>query len=287
MRGEEWVSSAPKHLLLYQYFGWEPPELMHLPLLRNPDKSKLSKRKNPTGILFYRAMGYLPEALLNFLGLLAMPAREGEDEAHGSRRDGRAVSNSSTFRSAARFSTSAKLDWLNGRYLRERLDRRLVRTRRARAWAISPQRLTRIAPLAAAARRAFQRSRSAARVFFSGRLSLDARGLLADKLEEQRDAPGAGACDVGLSSACRRGTRAASKARSDASLPRSGRKPREIARPFYVAMTGSPTSIPLYDSMELLGRDMARERLRDALDAPRRADKAREGSAGSPMLDSA
>ncbi|MEA2688232.1 MAG: glutamyl-tRNA synthetase, partial [Candidatus Eremiobacteraeota bacterium] len=51
IRGEEWMSSAPKHLLLYGYFGWEPPVLMHLPLLRNPDKSKLSKRKNPTGIL--------------------------------------------------------------------------------------------------------------------------------------------------------------------------------------------------------------------------------------------
>ena len=79
-RGEEWVSSAPKHLLLYSYFGWEPPKLMHLPLLRNPDKSKLSKRKNPTGILFYRAMGYLPEALINFLALLANAMREGEDE---------------------------------------------------------------------------------------------------------------------------------------------------------------------------------------------------------------
>ncbi len=56
-RGEEWVSSAPKHLLLYAYFGWEPPVLMHLPLLRNPDKSKLSKRKNPTGILFYQRDG--------------------------------------------------------------------------------------------------------------------------------------------------------------------------------------------------------------------------------------
>ncbi|HVA34411.1 MAG TPA: glutamate--tRNA ligase, partial [Candidatus Baltobacteraceae bacterium] len=79
-RGEEWVSSAPKHLLLYSYFGWEPPKLMHLPLLRNPDKSKLSKRKNPTGILFYKHMGYLPEALLNFLGLLVNAARDGEDE---------------------------------------------------------------------------------------------------------------------------------------------------------------------------------------------------------------
>src|ERR1700761_433021 len=78
MRGEEWVSSAPKHVLLYQYFGWEMPKLIHLPLLRNPDKSKLSKRKNPTGILFYQAMGYLPEALLNFLGLLSNSVPEGQ-----------------------------------------------------------------------------------------------------------------------------------------------------------------------------------------------------------------
>jgi glutamyl-tRNA synthetase len=68
IRGEEWIPSAPKHQLLYQYFGWEMPELCHLPLLRNPDQSKLSKRKNPTSILYYRDQGFLPEALLNYLG---------------------------------------------------------------------------------------------------------------------------------------------------------------------------------------------------------------------------
>jgi len=71
IRGEEWISSAPKHLLLYEAFGWEPPVLAHLPLLRNPDKSKLSKRKNPTGILYYRQAGFLPQALINYLGLMA------------------------------------------------------------------------------------------------------------------------------------------------------------------------------------------------------------------------
>jgi len=70
IRGEEWISSGPKHKLLYDYFGWEMPELIHMPLLRNLDGSKLSKRKNPTGILFFRRMGYLSEALLNFLGLM-------------------------------------------------------------------------------------------------------------------------------------------------------------------------------------------------------------------------
>ncbi|WP_372748551.1 glutamate--tRNA ligase, partial [Litorivivens sp.] len=68
IRGEEWINSAPKHKLLYQYFEWDMPQLCHLPLLRNPDKSKLSKRKNPTSILYYQKMGFLPEALLNYLG---------------------------------------------------------------------------------------------------------------------------------------------------------------------------------------------------------------------------
>ena len=68
IRGEEWINSAPKHILLYEYFGWKVPEFCHLPLLRNTDKSKLSKRKNPTSILYYREKGFLPEALLNYLG---------------------------------------------------------------------------------------------------------------------------------------------------------------------------------------------------------------------------
>ncbi|WP_239501248.1 glutamate--tRNA ligase family protein, partial [Streptococcus pneumoniae] len=54
--------------LLYEYFGWQMPELCHMPLLRNPDKSKLSKRKNPTSITYYRDAGILPEALMNYLG---------------------------------------------------------------------------------------------------------------------------------------------------------------------------------------------------------------------------
>lgn len=70
IRGEEWISSTPKHIVLYDMFGWEPPRFYHLGLLRNDDKSKLSKRKNPVSINYYRELGYLPETLLNFLGTL-------------------------------------------------------------------------------------------------------------------------------------------------------------------------------------------------------------------------
>ncbi len=70
IRAEEWISSTPKHVLLYAAFGWELPRFWHMPLLRNTDKSKISKRKNPVSLVFYQQSGYLPQAMLNFLGLL-------------------------------------------------------------------------------------------------------------------------------------------------------------------------------------------------------------------------
>ena len=70
IRAEEWISSTPKHVLLYQAFGWPAPRFWHMPLLRNIDKSKISKRKNPVSLVYYRQAGFLPEAILNFLGLM-------------------------------------------------------------------------------------------------------------------------------------------------------------------------------------------------------------------------
>lgn len=70
VRGEEWLSSAPKHVLLWQYFGWQMPTIIHTPVLRAKDKSKLSKRKDHTSVSWYQSQGFLPEAILNFLALL-------------------------------------------------------------------------------------------------------------------------------------------------------------------------------------------------------------------------
>lgn len=70
IRGEEWISSTPKHILLYEYFGWEVPRFAHLPLLLNPDRSKLSKRQGDIAVEDYRERGFLPEALVNFVALL-------------------------------------------------------------------------------------------------------------------------------------------------------------------------------------------------------------------------
>lgn len=70
IRGEEWLPSTPKHIILYDYFGWEKPVFAHLPLLLNPDKSKLSKRQGDVAVEDYRSKGYLQEALINFVALL-------------------------------------------------------------------------------------------------------------------------------------------------------------------------------------------------------------------------
>ena len=80
VRGEEWISSTPKHLLLFDVLGWERPQFAHMPLLRNVDKSKISKRKNPAARLtWFQEQGYLPEALLNFLGLLGYSQPDGAE----------------------------------------------------------------------------------------------------------------------------------------------------------------------------------------------------------------
>ena len=117
IRAEEWVSSTPKHLVLYAMFGWAPPRFAHLPLLRNPDRSKISKRHNHTSLNWYRDEGFLPEVLLNFLALLGWSHPE-EKEIFSLDE----LVKQFTF---ARFNKSGpvfdleKLRWMNGVYIRD------------------------------------------------------------------------------------------------------------------------------------------------------------------------
>jgi glutamyl-tRNA synthetase len=262
-RGEEWVSSAPKHLLLYSYFGWQPPKLMHLPLLRNPDRSKLSKRKNPTGILFYRAMGYLPEALINFLALLANATREGENELMDLPAIVRRFEIEHVPIGGPVFDV-AKLDWLNARYIRERLDAASF-VDRVRAWAAAPERLARIAQLAAPRVERLSDLGPLLAFLFSGRLALRGEDLQSKKLDEAQTRQ---LLELALAQldALPAWNSFAIETVLKGIAEKLDKKMRDVARPFYVAITGSPTSIPLYDSMELLGRDIVRERLRNALE---------------------
>lgn len=118
IRGEEWLSSTPKHVILYNYFGWELPEFAHLPLLLNPDKSKLSKRQGDVAVEDYRDKGYLKEALLNFVALLGW--NFGDDkEFYKLEEMIKRFSLDRVNKSGAVFNVE-KLDWLNGLHIRNK-----------------------------------------------------------------------------------------------------------------------------------------------------------------------
>lgn len=259
-RGEEWLASVPKHILLYRYFGWEAPVWMHLSLMRNADKSKLSKRKNPTSISYYSALGYLPEALMNFLGLFFVQIAEGEElltmEELIGKFDPEALS-----KAGAIFDLQ-KLDWLNGRWLREKLSQEEF-VARTLEWAMENQRLT----------EGLKHSQS--RVSKLGDLPNLAGFLLA--------------ADVNLTPASFAGLKTSPEdtlliintvqadiekmiewnveaidAELRAVADKLEKKLRVVTPPLFIAMSGSSRSLPLFDSMAILGRSVVRQRLKIA-----------------------
>lgn len=124
IRAEEHISNTPRQIMIYKALGAPIPEFAHLPLLRNPDRSKISKRKNTVAISWYRKQGYLPEALVNFLCLLGWSHPQGKDIF--------TIDEFIKYFSFDRVSTSApifdlkKLTWLNGVYIRKKSDKELV-----------------------------------------------------------------------------------------------------------------------------------------------------------------
>jgi glutamyl-tRNA synthetase len=239
------------------------PKFAHTPLLRNADKSKLSKRKNPTGIEFYRRMGYLPQALANFLGLLASPPLDGEEimdlPAMVERFRLEHVSVGGPVFDVA------KLDWLNGRYLRERLDLEGFKAQ-VRGWALNQEYLGRIAPLAQPRIERLSDLGPLLAFFFAGRINPDPALLRSGKLDEQA-LRRAFVLALDAFERLEEWTIAGVEAAVRSVAEKLEAKLRDVVRPFYVAVTGSAQSVPLFDSMEILGRELVRERFRSALAA--------------------
>lgn len=124
MRAEEWISSTPKHVLLYQAFGWKLPVFAHLPILRNPDKSKLSKRKNPVWASWYLSEGFLPEAVLNYLSLMGWSHPEGKEIF--SQEEFQQVFTLERVQPVGPVFDITKLSWMNGQYIMQMSDSELA-----------------------------------------------------------------------------------------------------------------------------------------------------------------
>jgi len=119
IRGEEWLPSTPKHILLYEAFGWEPPKFAHIPLLLNPDRTKLSKRQNDVSVEEYRAKGYLKEAVINFIAFLGWhPGKNITKEIYSLEELIKEFSLEQVHKSGAIFNIK-KLDWYNWQWRRK------------------------------------------------------------------------------------------------------------------------------------------------------------------------
>jgi glutamyl-tRNA synthetase len=270
VRGEEWISSTPKHLLLYRWLGLQAPAFAHMPLLRNVDKSKISKRKNPAARLtWFHEQGYLPEALRNFLALLGYSMPDGREVF--SFEEMVAEFDWSRVNPVGPVFDLDKLDWLNGEYVRalaeDDLAARLV-DRLVQDGVLPPQ-------PSADQREVVRR----ATPLVQTRLNLlsEARGMLGFLLvpdgdlvvEEDAvaslkpDAPAV--LDASLSALGDLGEwrTADLEATLRAALVEGlGIKPKFAFGPLRVAVTGRRVSPPLFESMEILGRESTLTRLR-------------------------
>ncbi|MEZ7860202.1 MAG: glutamyl-tRNA synthetase [Parasphingorhabdus sp.] len=261
IRGEEWINSAPKHILLYQYFGWEAPIFCHLPLLRNVDKSKLSKRKNPTSILYYQRMGYLPEALLNYLGRMgwSMP----DESEKFTLPEMLEVFDIQRVSLGGPVFDVEKLSWLNGMWIRDNLsDDQLAD--RLQEWAFNRERLKAFLPFARQRMETFSDLAPLGSYLISGMLPISAEDLQSVGMDEEQLIEALQFALWRLESVeywDRDNIFNALKAVADA----MGIKLKLFLAPLFIAIAGSSASISVIDSMNLLGADMSRARLRHAI----------------------
>ncbi len=270
VRGEEWISSTPKHILLYEWLGLPVPEFAHMPLLRNTDKSKISKRKNPAARLtWFREQGYLPDALRNFLQTLAYPPVG---------VDGSEVASFQEFVDAfdwSRVNTTGpifdlkKLDWFNGEYIRaldpadlahQIIDHLVATGRWEQPDAARRDVIVHATPLIQERLTTLDEAADKLEFLLVSDDDLEFDQASVDKLTDRAPEILDAALSVLEGLPFDHETLAeALRARLCDDL---GLKPRVAFAPVRVGVTGSRVSPPLFESMEILGRDSCLTRLR-------------------------
>jgi glutamyl-tRNA synthetase len=262
IRGEEWLSSVPKHILLHQYFGWEVPQFIHLPVLRNPDRTKLSKRKNHTSISWFERQGYLPQAVRNFLMSFFVQAAEGEEELLTNEEFYAKFKPENINRAGAVFDLQ-KLEWFNGRWLRERTtDAEYLQ--QVNDWATRRNTLEQGLLLAKTRIGKFSDLPQWVGPLLSGSFAPTAEQFAGLKTTpEQTAAILQAALEIAEKTPQFNAEILWEKLKSlEEPL---GVKARLITAPLFIAIQGKAQGLPLTESMEILGRALGRDRLRAAL----------------------
>lgn len=263
IRGDEWMSSTPKHVYLYEAFGWKPPTFMHMPLLLGKDGKKLSKRKNPTSIFFYRDSGYLPEAFLNFLTLMgySMP---GDREIYTLEEIIKEFDPKRIGVSGAVFDVQ-KLEWLNQQYLIKSIPVEKLWDR-LREWNFSDAYMQRLMPLCHSRIKTFGDFMELCDFFFINNLKytpelFSVKGMLPEQsafllqamiwhMDEKENWN-----STGVNQASREVAEMFGVNHKKALMPL-----------LFASLMGKLQGPPLFDSAEILGKDRTRARLLKAID---------------------
>jgi glutamyl-tRNA synthetase len=265
IRAEEWISSTPIHVLLYRAFDWEAPQWFHMPLLRNPDKdkTKISKRHNPVSINYYRDIGILPQALLNFLGLMGW--------SFGGDREKFTLPEMIDVFSWDRISLGGpvfdltKLTWLNEKYLHELDDEQLADA--VIRWRLHKDYLMRVLPLVRKRIKKLDEVIPATEYFFSGDLDYTP---VAGELAVPDVAPEAVASAL-LAYVERFEAKSGFdhhmlEAEANEWVTALGWQKKHAFMLLRVAITGRTASPPLFETMCVLGKEVTRRRLRRTAD---------------------
>ena len=261
IRGEEWINSAPKHQLLYNYFGWDMPQLCHLPLLRNPDKSKLSKRKNPTSIRYYERMGYLPEALTNYLGRMgwSMP----EEQEKFSLQEMLANFDIKRVSLGGPIFDVEKLDWLNGQWIRDDLDAEQFFARLTE-WAYNENTLKAALPHLQSRIEKFSDLAPKLNHLYAGMLDIDVAQFEQNALELPEQLK---VLQYALW-ALERQQNWSRDALFETLKSLAGQmdiKLQKFLAPLFVAVCGTTATFSIMDALVLIGQDISRARIRQAV----------------------
>jgi len=264
IRAEEWISSTPKHLRLYSAFGWTPPVFCHLPLLRNQDKSKISKRRNPTSLEFYRRAGFLPEALLNFLALMGWNMPDGS-EIFSLDRFMEVFELDKVSLGGPVFNMD-KLRWLNGKYIREVLSQEQLLERLLEMHCLKKDYIELLVPMARERMDTLAGFFQVVQPFLVDKVSLDPANLIpkkGNKPETLKALKAALQLLVSVEPWTRGTLEEECRSLAESMRCRTG----DLFMPIRVSVSGSNQSPPLFEMMEVLGRDLCLQRLREALEA--------------------
>lgn len=268
VRGEEWISSTPKHRLLYRWLGFEEPTFAHMPLLRNTDKSKISKRKNPAARLtWFREQGYLPEALVNFLQLLAYPPAPGEQEVSSFDEFVRDFDWGKVSTVGPIFDTK-KLEWLNGQYIRSLSDDELAtriidHAKMFGQWTHLHEGREGIVRAATPIikERLVTLDEAMGKIDFLFRDEVEFEEKALEKLKDNAAEVNEVAIEC-LESLVDWNADSIQEALRSALVNGLGVKPRLAFGPVRVATSGQQVSPPLFESLEILGKDATLRRMR-------------------------